>query len=331
MVDYIRTVLAKAGFKDWSADDVQALLRRGVESLKSKREGAETGQPKFSLEGTPEDRLRAAYEKVLARNKGFPDVDISEVIKEAGLPVNKGKVMLHDLYQQGKIQLSGGDASLASPEKRAAGIKTHADYPPKLLMKFEPKEGAPKFSIEGEKDFIEQVGKPTLREAGKVFKAAKDSGKLNKAAVDAAVDFLKKKDPTIDEQKARELFESVFKKPAVPPSEPVPEPVGVEVPPKLEERDVPTDEAAAPKDTTALKREVVDTEGKARGAEQIPTETRPKDEQIVADAKARSDADPMLAKKLVSDIVDDGKTGITEQDAQPRCWSNAGGSVMKAG
>lgn len=104
--------------------------------------------PQFALyasrtggDQAPADKLRAAYERVLAKNaNGFPDVDIADVIKEAGLPVNKGKVALHELYKDGQVQLSGGDHSLASDEKRAAGIKTHADYPPNLLMRFEPKE-----------------------------------------------------------------------------------------------------------------------------------------------------------------------------------------------
>lgn len=183
--------------------------------------------------------------------------------------------------------------------------------------------------------FIQSVGKPAIRAAVKLLQSSIEGGRLAKDALNDAINYLKEKIPNLNEQKAREFFDQFFEKSEVPPSEPVPEQPRVEVPNEPEQRVSPdeatTDTAGAPdnreasgrvvsddgqkltgeKDTTALKREVVDKQG----AKEIPTETRLKDEQIVADAKARSDADPTLAKKLVSQIVDEGKTGITEQEA----------------
>lgn len=67
--------------------------------------------------------------------------------------------------------------------------------------------------------------------------------------------------------------------------------------------------------TTGLKREVVDTERLARGAEPIPTVERQREETVVQDAENKVDADATVAPKIVAKIVDGGEKAITEHDA----------------
>lgn len=51
IVDYIRTVMAKTGFKNWQKADIEALIRRGTDRIRNgKPDGEPTGNgPKFSL------------------------------------------------------------------------------------------------------------------------------------------------------------------------------------------------------------------------------------------------------------------------------------------
>lgn len=70
-----------------------------------------------------------------------------------------------------------------------------------------------------------------------------------------------------------------------------------------------------PQHTTGLKRAVVDTERLSRGAEEIPTPERQREEKVVQDAENAVDADPSVAQTLVSRIVDQGVQSISEHDA----------------
>lgn len=147
--------------------------------------------------------------------------------------------------------------------------------------------------------FIQSVGKPALRGAVKLIREGIEAGRVAKDVMTDVVNYIKKNAANADEQKTREFFQPIIDE-------------------ALGKEESKTEEAAkeSPKDeSTSLKREVVDEQARQEGRQEIPTESRPPDEKIVEDAKARIEADPTLAKKLVADIVDDGKTGITRADA----------------
>lgn len=93
---------------------------------------------------SPEQSLRNAYDKIVSdkeRNPwGFPDVHISDVIKEAGIPLDEGKKLIRSLRGKG-VQIASGDWSLANDEQKAAGIDSGDSRGGKdLLMHFESKE-----------------------------------------------------------------------------------------------------------------------------------------------------------------------------------------------
>ena len=74
-------------------------------------------------------------------------------------------------------------------------------------------------------------------------------------------------------------------------------------------------EMASNQNPTGLKRAIVDTERLTRGAEEIPTPERQREEKVVQQAEYKLDADPTAAPALVAKIVDQGSRAITEQDA----------------
>jgi hypothetical protein len=50
VVDFIRTILAKSGIKNWSKNDIEALLRRGIEKVRRGEGKADKGDTKLSIE-----------------------------------------------------------------------------------------------------------------------------------------------------------------------------------------------------------------------------------------------------------------------------------------
>lgn len=100
---------------------------------------------------TPPEQVdpRVAYKRARAsaneRSGGmnFPDINISDFIKETGLSLDEGKKLVQQLHQKGEIQLASGNASTATPEKLAAGVPHPGSPVPALLMKFNEAESAP--------------------------------------------------------------------------------------------------------------------------------------------------------------------------------------------
>lgn len=73
--------------------------------------------------------------------------------------------------------------------------------------------------------------------------------------------------------------------------------------------------AARERETTGLKRDVVDTERLSRGAEPIPTVERQREATVVRDAEDLAATDPTATPSLVSRVVDKGETAVTEKEA----------------
>ena len=56
VVDFIRTILAKSGIKNWSKNDIEALLRRGIEKVRRGEGKADKGDTKLSINDEPGGR-----------------------------------------------------------------------------------------------------------------------------------------------------------------------------------------------------------------------------------------------------------------------------------
>lgn len=85
------------------------------------------------------NRIKTAYDKL--KTGGFPDVPISDVIKEAGVTnVSEGHAALDELRANGEVNLSGGDASLSDKQtkKWSYQLKGSGDERPYLMMRVEP-------------------------------------------------------------------------------------------------------------------------------------------------------------------------------------------------
>lgn len=114
------------------------------EAIKAERPLALPEPPKssFSSVETPIsviDRIKTAYDKL--KTGGFPDVPISDVMKEAGVRnVNEGHAALDELRANGGVNLGGGDASLSDAQTKKWGyqLKGSGDERPYLMMRIEP-------------------------------------------------------------------------------------------------------------------------------------------------------------------------------------------------
>jgi hypothetical protein len=56
VVDFIRTILAKSGIKNWSKNDIEALLRRGIDKVRRGDGKADTGDTRLSINDEPGGR-----------------------------------------------------------------------------------------------------------------------------------------------------------------------------------------------------------------------------------------------------------------------------------
>lgn len=131
VVDFIRTTLAKAGLKSWSEEDVQALLRRGLDRIREPsahhsefQERDETGRfngpPKFSTEddvtSTKRDWMRAARE---ARGElEIATIDKpkrEELIAQAKLEIERHPDAALELIRE--INDTDGPLKISTPEE----------------------------------------------------------------------------------------------------------------------------------------------------------------------------------------------------------------------
>jgi hypothetical protein len=116
-------------------------IRDAVNSGELKISGGRLHQP-GATNPAPEQKLRDAYQRVLNDPKnpyrGFPDVNISDVIRESGLPMDEAQKTITDLRGKG-VQLGGGDFSLAGEDERAGAIDdpTGSASGKMMLIRFE--------------------------------------------------------------------------------------------------------------------------------------------------------------------------------------------------
>jgi hypothetical protein len=148
--------------------------------------------------------------------------------------------------------------------------------------------------------FVANVGKAAGREALRI---------LRESGLEDALIYLRANVKDLDEELAKRVLA-----PAIVPTAEGGEKASTP-PQTATQPELPGVPPAEDGDTTALKRAVVDTQARAEGRQTVPTETRPKDEVLVKEAEESIKADPTLAPRLVSEIVDEGKSGITEKDA----------------
>lgn len=83
VVDLIRSILAKAGVKNWSRGDVEALLRRGVERIRTQRADGTDGT-KFSTEEQTKEERRARFREDSERRRAARAEFVSESVRAAG-------------------------------------------------------------------------------------------------------------------------------------------------------------------------------------------------------------------------------------------------------
>lgn len=165
----------KSGRKGWIADAKEngtTNWNQVVEKVGTKKEAIEKAQQaldaKFPatveevppiLEGNKtQDILRKAYDTVKEKY-GFPAVQISDVIKESGLPAKTVKDYFHQARDTGEVTLSTGDWSMASEVERTGVIEKHGrNY---LQVRYEEPVLAPtkgKAKLKGRKEL--PVAKP---------------------------------------------------------------------------------------------------------------------------------------------------------------------------
>lgn len=85
---------------------------------------------------SPVEALRAAHAK-LKKESGFDAQNISDVAKEANLPIEEAKTHLVELNKSGDVVLSSGDISLASEAEKAGNIQHQGQD--NLLVRFQEK------------------------------------------------------------------------------------------------------------------------------------------------------------------------------------------------
>lgn len=102
--------------------------------------------PTAPIQGTPQEveAIRTAYNNQAQKTK-FPDVAISDVLRDAEIDPERGKEIIADLYNKGEVpRLSTGDWSLASEDKRMGGMRIPSSgSSPELQMMMKPAASSP--------------------------------------------------------------------------------------------------------------------------------------------------------------------------------------------
>jgi hypothetical protein len=171
--------------------------------------------------------------------------------------------------------------------------------------------------------FIQSVGKPALRAAVKILQASIEAGKLGHDAVTDAINYLKEKIPTLNEDKANEFFDQFFEK-AAPESQP--EPPRVEAQDKLGVGEAASETAAPENSRRALDSEsgdkltstqhaATEAERAARGAGEREQQGRQAFGDIWDKAKQEIDFSRNRAPELVKEINDKPRSTTALEEA----------------
>jgi len=80
------------------------------------------------------ERLRRSYEQLIDAS-GFTDVRIFDLARVGSFPVVSLLEAISELHQQGKVELSRGDWSLASDEEKKASIEWQGQHYLRVQLK----------------------------------------------------------------------------------------------------------------------------------------------------------------------------------------------------
>lgn len=355
----------KRGFGDSIHDSENDAVRSASIAAKQREERA-TSLRKLQERKASEDKAKATSEELDGFDSGMTPMKRGAVIKQLTTRLNyRGTEMtrrdlIRKLVNEGRrVESEDGERRLINDRDEFLGEKTLTkagmDYAEHLIGRrkpslTEPREAQTPDRIESALDraieslkpkpgdlladplFIQSVGKPVLRAALQVVRAAYKGGKSAVEAIADGMAYLRANAKDLDEEKAKAFFDDLYEPEAPkadeggtpPPKEPkaaaaaAPEPGGEDVTPTGPPKDVPAaDEAPAPDSrTTSTKNSVADAERVARGLEPIESAARQAVGVPWDKAGETLERDPNAGRELVDSTLRDPARPIsTEEEA----------------
>lgn len=321
VVDLIRTVLAKAGFKTWSKNDVEALLRRGIERIRSRTALNESTGTKFSIEDSVDSNGNAKY-----ANERDPITKAHSLIRGTGVSKSvAGRISAINRERMGRSEAAM--AAGTGMDEDSQLLRDQSLTSPRIA---ESRREAVKFSIEDRPEgldaaFKTKFGVPAMREAVKAMQATWKSTKSGNQAREAGLASLRERVPGLDEAMAKtwvESFRSLPVETPAPATKPVSEmseeeisaKIDAEVNAKFAAEEKARAERRKAEPPTSTKNAVMEAERAARNADPLIREARQSNEETFDMALAEIAANSAIAQEIVDGLRDGSKKQVSEVD-----------------